>query len=49
MRLLLSNIGGSTTGMPNNPVFAAIDGSKPRLTATVDANRNRTVTAIDAD
>lgn len=48
LRILLAADGGDVSGAATNTInIQAADGSKTRITATVDANGNRTVTLLD--
>lgn len=49
MRVLLADAAGKSSGsLANAPVLRAIDDSKARITATVDADGNRLTVTVDA-
>lgn len=48
MRLLLAYVAGDSSGFDSNsPQFEAADGSKTRLSATLDSNNNRSMVTAD--
>lgn len=47
-RVFAAALGGLVANAPGNPVFQAINGCKPRITAVCDAGGNRTSVTIDA-
>jgi len=47
MRIVSSALAGKVTGGPNSPVFRDISDTKNRITATTDANGNRSVVTLD--
>jgi hypothetical protein len=47
MRVLLDAAAADTVGFPGSPIIKSLDGTKNRIEATLDVNRNRTVIARD--
>jgi hypothetical protein len=47
LKTIFDAAAADTTGFPSSPIIKSLDGSKNRISATLDANSNRTVTARD--
>lgn len=47
LRILLSALGGKASGLPLNPKYRNAIDTKDRITATTDADGNRTVVTLD--
>ena len=47
LRLMRAGMAGVTTGHPTTPLFKSKDGTKTRITATLDADGNRSAVSVD--
>jgi len=48
LRICLSALGGKVSGLPGSPVFRDVGDTTNRITATTDANGNRTAVTLSA-
>lgn len=48
LRILTAVLAGKSSGFPDSPVFRDVNDTKPRVTATLDDDGNRTAVTLDA-